>query len=146
MEIIEKGDKVAILYKGYLEDGTVFDASKEEEPLIFTLGKGELIPGLEKEIEGLYEQEIKSNIKVLPEDAYGEYQQDLVAEFPMQALGENPDKLSQGSDIVLKSEEGQPIPAKIVEMKQDSFVVDANHFLAGETLYFDVEVLEVTKA
>lgn len=146
MDFIEAGDQVSILYKGYFEDGTVFDQSEEESPLVFNIGKGELIPGLEKEILGLYEQETKSRIKVEAAEAYGEYQDDLLAEFPMDALGDNPDKLDQGSDIVLKSPEGQPIPAKIVEMKEDSFVVDANHHLAGETLYFDIEVLEIQKS
>lgn len=135
------GDTVKVHYTGKLEDGTVFDSSREREPLEFTLDAGQIIPGFEEAVDGLEEGE-ETTVEIPPEKAYGPHQEDAVMEFPSEQL---PDEIDPevGLQLQLQGPDGQPFPARVVEIGDETIVLDANHPLAGETLTFEIELVSV---
>ena len=143
--IIEQNDKVSILYKGYLEDKSVFDESEADKPLVFTVGTQEIIPGLEQALLGMALHDKKIGIQVPVDLAYGPVLEEMIAEFPIDILGDDHKAFQIGSDIVLKSDNGQPIPAVIKHITDKKVLVDANHHLAGKNLFFDIEIVEIEK-
>ncbi|MGQ9863149.1 MAG: FKBP-type peptidyl-prolyl cis-trans isomerase [Bacteroidia bacterium] len=136
---IEAGHRVQVHYTGRLENGTVFDRS--EEPVEFTIGQGELIPGFEEALIGMQVGE-KKTFTLSPEKAFGAYNQEWVIELPKSILpaGMSP---QVGQTLYLEGPEGQTIPAFVVGIKTETLIVDANHPLAGQTLTFEVEVLAI---
>ena len=139
--MIKEGSKVKFHYKGTLKKGEVFDNSEGREPLQFEAGKGMIIPGLEKEMMGMKKGD-KKKIIVKAKDAYGEPNPELVREMPKGPVPEGM-KLEKGSIVYLKTPDGQPFPAKIVDVKGETVTVDLNHPLAGQDLTFEVEIVEV---
>jgi FKBP-type peptidyl-prolyl cis-trans isomerase 2 len=135
------GDTVKVHYTGKLDDGTVFDSSREREPLEFTLDEGQIIPGFEEAVEGMEEGE-ETTVEIPPEKAYGPHQEDAVMEFPREQL---PDEIEPevGMQLQLQGQNGQAFPARVVEVGDDTITLDANHPLAGETLTFEIELVEV---
>jgi peptidylprolyl isomerase len=135
------GDTVKVHYTGKLEDGTVFDSSREREPLEFTLESGQIIPGFEEAVEGMEEGE-ETTVEIPPEKAYGMHQEDAVMEFPVTEL---PDEMEPevGMQLQLQGADGQAFPARVAEIGDETIVLDANHPLAGETLTFDIELVAV---
>ena len=140
--VIKEGSKVKFHYKGTLKSKEVFDNSEGREPLEFEVGKSMIIPGLEKEMMGMKKGEKKS-IKVVAKDAYGEPKKEMVREVPKGPVPEGM-KLEKGIMLHLKTPEGQPFPAKVVEVKEETVVLDLNHPLAGQDLTFNVEIVEVS--
>lgn len=137
----KNGDKVKIHYQGTLTDGTVFDSSYQREPLEFTLGEGQVIPGFENGVMGMEVEETKS-ISIEPEDAYGERNDNMIISFPKANLPE--DFTPQiGQQIQLQDQQGNPIPVVIQDIKEEELVLDANHPLAGKVLNFDIELVEI---
>lgn len=142
MSTIKNGDIIAIHYTGTLEDGHVFDSSIErDEPLRFTIGDGELIPGLEKELLGMAVGESK-RIHVGMADAYGEWEEELVRDFPRELFPTNI-QLEPGLQFAVSQDDDESMSATIVEVIGDVVTLDANHPLAGENLIFDVQILEI---
>lgn len=137
----EKGKKVKVHYKGTLDDGTQFDSSEGKEPLEFEVGQNKVIPGFENSIEGMEEGEEKE-FKLTPEQAYGERNEQLVQEIPKSQVPENME-IKEGQMLMLKAPNGQNIPAKVVEDKGESFMLDINHPLAGKNLNFSVKLDKV---
>ncbi|MFW6014796.1 MAG: FKBP-type peptidyl-prolyl cis-trans isomerase [Candidatus Nanoarchaeia archaeon] len=137
----EKGNKVKVHYKGTLDDGTQFDSSEGKEPLEFVVGQNKVIPGFENSIEGMEEGEEKE-FKLTPEQAYGERNEQLVQEIPKSQVPENME-IKEGQMLMLKAPNGQNIPAKVVEDKGESFMLDINHPLAGKNLNFSVKLDKV---
>jgi len=137
----KQGDKVRIHYTGKLNDGTVFDSSVDREPLEFTIGEGMVIPGFESAVEGMEVGEEKQ-ISIQPDDAYGESRDDLVVEVPSDQIPEsiNPEV---GMPLELRTQEGESVQVTVSEVKPDSVILDGNHPLAGETLNFDVKLVEI---
>ncbi len=137
----KEGDTVKVHYTGKLANGEVFDSSEGRQPLEFTIGNGSLIPGFEKGVVGMDVGDTKT-IEISPEEGYGERRDELVVEvnkndFPdtvTPALGQRLQIRQQGSD---------PIVVTITELKEETVTLDANHPLAGYTLFFDVEMLAV---
>ncbi|MDD4889659.1 MAG: peptidylprolyl isomerase [Phycisphaerae bacterium] len=138
------GDKVAVHYTGTLEDGTVFDSSKGKDPLRFTIGAGQMIAGFDKGVRGMAVGE-KKQIKMPPADAYGERNEKNVAQVPVANFGDNLAKLKVGQRIGMTLKTGQQIPVKVVKIEKDTVTLDANHELAGKSLIFDVELVELKK-
>ena len=141
MSVSKSGDKVKIHYTGKLSDGRVFDTSKDRQPLEFTLGNGEVIAGFEKGVLGMGVGESK-RIEVSPEDAYGKRLTELVinvkkAEFPDDITP------SVGLQLEIKSMDGEVTAVVITEIGDDFVTLDANHPLAGQTLFFDVELVGI---
>lgn len=143
MTKVKDGSTVKVHYTGKLTDGTVFDSSEGREPLAFTIGAGMMIPGFEKGVMDMTVNEEKT-INVLPEDAYGEVMKDMVAEVPKSQLPADM-KVEKGMELMSQTPDGQQMAVKVVDVKDDSIVVDANHALAGKELVFDVKVVEVTE-
>jgi len=139
--MIKEGSKVKFHYKGTLKSGEVFDNSEGREPLQFEAGKGMIIPGLEKEMMGMKKGD-KKKITVKAKDAYGEPKKELIREMPKGPVPEGM-KLEKGAVVYLKTPDGQPFPAKIVDVKGETVTVDLNHPLAGQDLTFEVEIVEV---
>ncbi|WP_372916870.1 peptidylprolyl isomerase [Salegentibacter sp.] len=142
MSQVKQNDTVKVHYTGKLTDGQVFDSSVERgEPIEFTMGQGQLIPGFEK---GLIDMEVneKKTINIPKEEAYGEPREELVQEVPKSQLPEEI-KPEVGMGLVSKSPDGNEMNLVVKEVKDESIVVDGNHPLAGKDLVFDLEVVEI---
>jgi peptidylprolyl isomerase len=133
------GDTVKVNYTCRLSNGTVIDSSAEGDPLVFTLGKGEVLKGLEELINGMKIGEIKT-VTVPPEKAYGAYNYAWVIEIGLDRLPENCNP-EPGVQIELTRENGQPMVAMVKRVSQSSATLDFNHPLAGKELVFEVSLL-----
>jgi FKBP-type peptidyl-prolyl cis-trans isomerase 2 len=135
------GDTVKVHYTGTLEDGEVFDTSKDKEPLEFQLGQGQLIPGFEKAVEGMEVGE-STTVEIPSDEAYGELRDDLVINVPKDQL---PEDISPqiGMQLQVNQQNGQPIPVRITEIGDEDLTLDANHPLAGKDLKFEIELVDV---
>jgi len=140
MRQIKIGDTVKVHYTGKLEDGTVFDSSLVEgrEPLETVLGNNMLIKGFENGLIGLSEGD-KKTLEIEPLEGYGEYQEEMVNEIPK---GNVPENVKAGEMLQGMSQMG-PINVKVIEVKDETVVIDANHPLAGKKLVFDIEVVNI---
>ncbi len=141
MSQAKAGDKVKVHYTGKLEDGTVFDSSKDREPLEFDLGSGNVIPGFENGLLGMEAGESKT-LTIAPDEAYGQINPDLVATVERKQFPENISP-EVGLQLQMSQPNGQPLNVTIVNIVGDSITLDANHPLAGKTLVFDVELVAV---
>lgn len=141
MKKIQNGDTVTVNYTLKLSDGTVFDSSLSEgrTPLSATLGQNMLIKGFEN---GLIDMSIgeKKTITMGPGDAYGEKHDFLIADVPKENL---PSDVKVGDKLEGRNSNGQPVVVTVTEVKEETVTVDGNHPLAGQSLTFDVEVLEI---
>ncbi len=137
--VIKEGSKVAINYK-LTVDGEVVDSSEGREPLAYTQGSGQIIPGLEKELVGLKAGDKKS-VAVAPAEGYGEHNPAAVQKVPRTAF-KDADKLKVGS-VVGGQVQGQDFEAQVVALDTKEITLDLNHPLAGKTLNFEVEVVSV---
>jgi FKBP-type peptidyl-prolyl cis-trans isomerase 2 len=137
----QKGDTVQVHYTGKTTDGEVFDSSQGRAPLEFEVGAGQMIPGFDRGVEGM-EVGDKKTIHIPALDGYGEWSDQNVVAFPKEQVP--PDmQLEVGQQLQLQSDSGMPIQVTVVELLPDSVLLDANHFLAGEDLIFDVEMVDV---
>ncbi|MCT7374912.1 FKBP-type peptidyl-prolyl cis-trans isomerase [Chelativorans salis] len=141
MSQAKTGDVVRVHYTGKLEDGTKFDSSEGREPLQFQVGGGQIIPGLEKQVEGMEVGE-KSTVTVPAEEAYGPRDERQVQTVPRDALPADLD-LRIGASLQATTQDGRQIPLTVVEVDDMQVTVDANHPLAGHDLVFDVELVEI---
>jgi peptidylprolyl isomerase len=133
---VQPGDTVRVHYIGTLADGTEFDSSQGREPLEFTAGQGQVIPGFDEAVMGMEPGQTQT-VTLPADEAYGDRDEDRVIEVDRSMLP--PDAVpTVGDQVVLGTEEGQRIPAWIVEVHDDTVVLDANHPLAGEELTFEI--------
>lgn len=141
MAQVKEGDVVRVHYTGKLNNGEQFDSSVGREPLEFTVGAGQMIKGFDAAMPGMNVGE-KKTINIAPEDGYGEKSEDAIIEFPKENIPEDM-KLEAGMPLTLTNQEGQPVPVIVIEVKDDVVILDANHFLAGQELVFDIELVEI---
>lgn len=135
------GKKVKTHYRGTLDDGTQFDSSYDRgEPIEFTCGAGQMIPGFDAAVVDMALGEKKS-VHIPAKDAYGEYNAQAVQKIPADQVP-NADQLPVGQTVYFNSPYG-PMPAKVVSVTIDEVVLDMNHELAGKDLNFDIELVEV---
>lgn len=134
-------DTVKVHYKGTLSSGEVFDTSEGREPLEFTLGASQIIPGLEKGIFGMQADESKT-INVPVAEAYGDRKDDLFYEVPKTQLPGDVEP-EVGMSLMSQTPDGQQIPLIISEVQEESITVDANHPLAGQDLTFEVTLVSI---
>jgi peptidylprolyl isomerase len=139
----QEGDTVTITYRGTLEDGSAFDVAEDGETTSFVLGDNEIIPGLERAITGMEIGERKT-VTIPPEEAYGIRLPRLVEEVPLEVLPRNLD-LQVGNQLEVDAADGTRYRMVILKRDRDSVVLDANHPLAGQTLTFQLEVLEIDR-
>ena len=141
MAQVKHGDVVKVHYTGKLTNGEQFDSSIGKDPLEFTVGAGQMIQGFDAAMPGMNIGE-KKTINIAPEHGYGEKNEDAIIEFPKENIPADM-KLEPGMPLTLSNQQGQPVPVVVVEVKEDVIVLDANHFLAGQELVFDIELMEI---
>ena len=135
------GDTVQVHYTGKLDDGSVFDSSAGRDPLEFTVGAGQVIPGFEQAVEGMAVGQTKT-VPSPSAEAYGERVAEAVLQVPREQLP--PDLEPEvGQQLVMQSRDGRQIPIVVVEVTEDSITIDANHPLAGRDLTFEIELVSV---
>ncbi len=122
-------------------DGKVVDSSEGRQPLEFKEGSHQMIPGFEKAVMGMKAGQKKS-FTLKPEDGYGQVNPKAYREIPKKQLPPNVTPKA-GMTLVAQGQDGRKMPVRIKEVKKDTVVIDFNHPLAGKTLNFDVEVVEV---
>ena len=137
----KQGDTVAIHYTGTLADGTVFDSSQAREPLTFTLGAGQVIPGFEDAVLGMQPGEEKT-VTIPADQAYGATRDDLLLEVDRAQMPPEVE-LAVGQQYQLGQPDGQIIVVTVRELTPDTVVLDANHPLAGEDLTFDLQLVSI---
>lgn len=141
MQKAEIGNRVKVHYTGFLSDGAVFDTSLEGEPLEFTIGNGEIIPGFENIVIGMQVGETK-RVTVPCDEAYGEYNEDWVVKVPKSQLPANfQPQLGRHYEIAFG--DGEPVDFFVVEIDDNSVTFDGNHPLAGQDLTFEVKLVEI---
>jgi peptidylprolyl isomerase len=141
MKNADVGNTVKVHYTGKLDDGMVFDSSREREPLEFTIGNGQLIGGFEDAVVGMNTGDMKT-VKIVAEEAYGSHRSDLVIRIERDQVPEQIDT-KEGSQLQLSSPDGKVLSAIITSAGDDHVMVDANHPLAGQDLTFEIELIEV---
>jgi FKBP-type peptidyl-prolyl cis-trans isomerase SlyD len=136
---VQDGAKVQLEYTLSDGAGTVLDTNKDKEPITYTQGSRQIIPGLEKALDGMRAGDEKK-VTLEPAEAYGEVNPGAVAEVPREQLP--PDPLQVGMQLIAEGQAGRRI-VRIKEIKENTVVLDLNHPLAGKTLSFDVKVIRV---
>ncbi|MDZ7852233.1 MAG: peptidylprolyl isomerase [Halomonas sp.] len=140
---IGQNSVVAFHYTLTNDEGEVLDSSEGREPLTYLHGAGNIIPGLEKQLEGRGTGD-KLQAKVSPEEGYGEVQAQLVQEVPRDAF-QGVENVEPGMQFQAQTE-GGPLMVTVTQVEGDTVTVDGNHPLAGQPLNFDVEIAEVREA
>jgi peptidylprolyl isomerase len=139
----QAGDKVSVYYKGTLDDGEIFDQSKEGNPLVFVLGSGRMIRGFDDAVSGMKAGEVKT-VTLTPDVAYGEYDEALL--FPADRStfpeGEEPEV---GQQFYISDNSGRQYPVTIADITEDEIILDANHKLAGKNLTFEITLVSVER-
>jgi FKBP-type peptidyl-prolyl cis-trans isomerase 2 len=141
MSKVEKNNKVKVHYTGRLTNGEQFDSSVGRDPLEFTVGAGQMIPGFDSAVEGMELNE-KKTITLAPEQAYGPRHDQLINEVPRTQLPSDM-KPEVGQSLVASSQDGRQQRVQVTEVSETSITVDANHPLAGKELIFDIELVEI---
>jgi FKBP-type peptidyl-prolyl cis-trans isomerase 2 len=138
--MIKNGSKVKAHYTGKLTNEQIFDSSLMEgrEPLEFVIGQGQLIQGFESGIMGLNVGD-KKTIEVNPDEAYGQYRDDMVMTVP---ISNTPQGVQEGQTLQANIN-GEMVSFMVKEVNENEVIVDANHPLAGQKLIFEIEILEV---
>lgn len=140
MSEARQGDMVRVHYTGTLDDGTVFDSSRDREPLEFSLGTGQVIPGFDQALTGMKPGESKK-VTIPAAEAYGPYRSELVlvvdrAEFPAEIAPDLGDQFELSQD-------GNSFVVNVTDITDTNVTLDANHPLAGEDLTFELELVEI---
>ncbi len=142
MAAAKHGDTVQVHYTGRLEDGTVFDSSFDREPLEFTIGTGQIIPGFEEAVIGMNPGESRTT-NIPADQAYGPHHEDMVVtvdrdQFPAHITP------SVGQQLQLHQPDGQMIMVTVTDVSPAHVTLDANHPLAGQDLVFDIELVGIS--
>lgn len=137
----KNGDTVKVHYTGKLEDGTVFDSSEGREPLEFTVGEHEVIPGFEEAIVGMNQSESKT-VKVPADAAYGPRIEEMVLKVERSRLPQDFEP-QVGQQLQMRRSDGRTIIVTVNGVSESDVTLDANHPLAGKDLIFDIELVEI---
>ena len=141
MAQVKSGDTVRVHYHGKLTNGTTFDSSEGRDPLEFTVGSGQVIKGFD---DAMLDMNIgdKKTVNIPVDNAYWQRSDDMMMEYP---LAEFPAEMKPeiGMELHMSDNMGNVFPVVIMEIKEDSVVLDANHPLAGEDLVFEIELVSI---
>jgi peptidylprolyl isomerase len=135
------GDTVKVHFEGSLEDGSIFGSTINDEPFEFTIGQKHMLPGFENAVIGMQKGDTKT-ITLPPEEAYGLHKKELVhvmnrSGFPKEI------NLEIGKTLRVRTQDGKYIVVTIKDITEDSIVLDENEPLAGETLTFNIELIDI---
>lgn len=141
MQTAKKGDKVKIHYHGTLENGQIFDSSLERSPLEFELGSGMVIQGFDNGVLGMAIGD-KKTVNIPFMEGYGPVNPEMIFEFPKSNF---PEEIVPeiGLQLTMNNQDGQQFLVTIIEVKEETVILDANHSLAGKNLIFDLELVEI---
>ena len=137
---IENGDEVSLNFD-LLVDGELISSSQEDGVLTFTVGQGQIIPGLEASLLGLKLGD-EFDVIIPPEEGYGEYLEEAFEAIDKSAFG---DEIEVGEDYYFEDEDGEVIVVTIAKVEGDEVIVDYNHPLAGKTLHFKGSIAEIQR-
>jgi FKBP-type peptidyl-prolyl cis-trans isomerase SlyD len=142
--IVSSGKKVSIQYTLKLDgDDEVADSNVGSKPLTFVNGTRQIIPELEKALQGMKIGDSK-HVTIKPDDGYGVINTDAFEEIEKEKIP--PEGLKVGVELQGKGSDGQIVSSRVVEIKEQTVVLDFNHPLAGKTLHFDVKILDIEEA
>lgn len=141
MSKAKKGDKVKVHYTGKLKDDTVFDSSRDREPLEFTVGAGQMIEGFDNAVEGMETGETKK-VEIPSDKAYGGKRDDMMVKVEKKQLPTDI-KPEVGMQLQATQQNGQTQILTVTDVEDQHVVLDGNHPLAGKDLVFDIELMEI---
>ena len=141
MNQARRGDTVHVHYRGTLGDGTEFDSSAGSDPLTFTIGAGEVIPGFETAVEGMSAGEKKTHT-INSGDAYGEHRDELVFSVGRDQMPDDTE-IEVGDTLQIGFPDGSSASVQVAAMDRQSVTLDANHPLAGKDLTFELELVSI---
>ena len=141
MQQAKRGDTVHVHYRGILDDGTEFDSSAGSDPIVFTIGAGQVIPGFENAIEGMSTGEKKTE-RIEVENAYGDHRDELVFTVGREQMPENTD-IEIGDMLRVGFPDGSNAAVQVAAIDEQSVTLDANHPLAGKNLTFELELVSI---
>ena len=141
MKQAQDGDTVRIHYTGTLDDGTQFDSSTGRDPIEFTLGSHSVIPGFEEGVKGMEVGEQK-RIQIPADEAYGQRNEALVEQIPRQHFPQDME-LHVGMHLQAQSPNGESFNVVVTALSEETATLDGNHPLAGESLNFELELVEI---
>ncbi len=136
----KQGDTVQVHYRGTLSDGTEFDSSEGNEPLEFTVGSGQVIPGFDNAVQEMDEVGETRTVTIPADEAYGQRVEDATQQIPLEAFPERP---QVGWIVELTTPEGEQVQAVVTEVGELTATIDFNHPLAGQDLTFEIELVGV---
>jgi peptidylprolyl isomerase len=138
---VQNNHTIRVHYTGTLTDGSLFDSSEGREPLEFTVGAGQVIPGFDNAVRDMEVGESKAFL-IPCDDAYGQRDERLIQRVDRNML---PQDLQPEVGMMLASTlpNGEQIPVKVSEVTEAEIVIDANHPLAGQDLNFAIELVEI---
>ena len=139
--MLNDGNTVKVHYTGKLDDGTIFDTSIEREPLEFTIGAGQLIPGFEGAVRGMQVGEVKT-VTIPAEEARGPHNEDMVLVVDRDKLPENRNPMV-GQQLEKQQENGSMAVLVVIDVSDTTITLDANHPRAGKALTFEIKLLEM---
>jgi len=139
-KVVKDGAVVSFLYTLSGKDGKIIESNKGQEPMKYTQGARQIIPGLEKALAGMKVGEEK-RVKVKPEDGYGPINEKAFQEFPKEKIPA--DGLKVGAVVVARGPEGQTVPMRVHQINEKTVIIDMNHPMAGKALVFDVKILDI---
>ncbi len=141
LAMAKDGNTVKVHYTGKLDDGTIFDTSVEREPLEFTIGAGQMIPGFEGAVRGMQVGQVKT-VTISAEEAYGPHNEDMVLVVERDKLPENLNPVV-GQRLQKQQENGHMDVVVVTDFSDTTITLDANHPLAGKALTFEIELVEM---
>jgi FKBP-type peptidyl-prolyl cis-trans isomerase 2 len=141
MSQVKSGDKIKVHYHGKLTSGETFDSSAGRDPLAFEVGSGSVIKGFDEGVTGMVVGE-KKTIHIPFDEAYGARNPEMVIDMPKDRFPAEME-IEVGMPLVMSDGQGQQFQVTIVEIKETTVILDANHPLAGQDLIFDLELVEI---
>jgi len=129
------GDIVEVHFVGSLDDGTVFDSSREREPLSFEVGTDQVIAGFDNAVRGMRVGEVKT-VRIPPEEAYGPVDPELIFSVPIE---EAPDDVAVGDEVLI----GGVTTGRVTEVTATEVFIDTNRLFAGQALTFEIELMSI---
>ncbi len=137
----QQGDTVKIHYTGKLEDGSIFDSSEGRDPLEFTIGSGQVIPGFEEAVMGMAGGD-KKEVTISADKAYGQRNEEMIIQAPLDQVPAdmNPEV---GQQLQMAGPGGETVIVQVTEVTDDHITLDANPPLAGKDLTFAIELVSI---